>query len=71
MEKDLDMVDGSYSLLVQHYIEELNGWIVNQRPMVYVLVHEGDPVPSNVLVFDPWRSYTGPNTYISYGKKNG
>ena len=69
--KDLDMVDGSYSLLVQHYIEELNGWIVNQRPMVYVLVHEGDPVPSNVLVFDPWRSYTGPNTYISYGKKNG
>ena len=69
--KDLDMVDGSYSLLVQHYIEELNGWIVNQKPMVYVLVHEGDPVPSNVLVFDPWRSYTGPNTYISYGKKNG
>ena len=69
--KDLDMVDGSYSLLVQHYIEELNGWIVNQKPMVYVLVHEGDPVPSNVLVFDPWRSYTCPNTYISYGKKNG
>ena len=69
--KDLDMVDGSYSLLVQHYIEELSGWIVNKRPMVYVLVHEGDPVPSNVLVFDPWRSYTGPNTYISYGKKNG
>ena len=69
--KDLDMVDGSYSLLVQHYIEELGGWIVKQKPMVYVLVHEGDPVPSKVLVFDPWRSYTGPNPYISYGKNNG
>ena len=25
--KDVDLVDGSYSLLVQHYIEELGGWV--------------------------------------------
>jgi UDPglucose 6-dehydrogenase len=63
----VEYVDGSYSLLVQHYVKELGGWIVKENPNVYVLAHEGDEVPANVTVFDPWRSYTGPNRYISYG----
>ena len=63
----VEYVDGSYSLLVQHYVKELGGWIVKENPNVYVIAHEGDEVPANVTVFDPWRSYTGPNRYISYG----
>lgn len=60
-------IDGSYSLLVQHYIKHLGGSIVNDSPDVFVIVHSGDAVPDNVLVFDPWRMYNGPNKYISYG----
>ena len=63
----VEYVDGSYSLLVQHYVKEHGGWIVKENPSVYVLAHEGDPVPDNVLVFDPWRSYAGKNECIHYG----
>jgi UDPglucose 6-dehydrogenase len=63
----VEYVDGSYSLLVQHYIGELNGWIVDTDPHIFVRVHETDDAPVGVTVFDPWRSYTGPNEYISYG----
>ena len=53
----VDYVDGSYSLLVQHYVKEHGGFIVHKHPNIYVLVHEGDKVPEGVAVFDPWRSY--------------
>lgn len=64
----VEYIDGSYSLLVQYYVKSLGGNIVHTDPDVYVIVHEGDEVPDNVLVFDPWRTYNGPNKFISYGK---
>jgi len=64
----VDYEDGSYSLLVQHYIKEHDGWIVDEKPHVYVRVHENDEIPEGMyVVFDPWRTYTGPNKFISYG----
>jgi UDPglucose 6-dehydrogenase len=63
----IEYTDGSYSLLVQCYIVQLDGTIVDRDPDVFVRVHESDIVPDNVLVFDPWRSYSGPNKFISYG----
>lgn len=64
----VEYVDGSYSLLVQHYVKELGGWIVKDKPMVVVRVHETDQIESgNYTVFDPWRSYTGPNRVVYYG----
>lgn len=63
-----DILDGSYSLLVQYYINTYGGKVVDHNPQVYVRVHETDPVPDGVKVFDPWRSYTGPNESISYGR---
>lgn len=63
----VEYVDGSYSLLVQHYVKELGGWIVDKDCSVFVRVHETDEVPDNVFVFDPWRSYQGNNDYVWYG----
>lgn len=64
----VEYIDGSYSLLIQHYIKNFGGRIVNESPHVFVRVHETDNVPENTLVFDPWRSYVGPNQCIKYGK---
>jgi len=65
---DVEYVDGSYSLLVQHYIKEHGGWIVQDKPSVYVRVHETDNIPEgDFIVFDPWRTYKGPNKTIGYG----
>jgi len=67
----VDYVDGSYSLLVQHYIKKHGGYVVKEKPMIYVLVHEGDTVPDNVPVFDPWRTYKGTNVvYYGNTRKN-
>jgi UDPglucose 6-dehydrogenase len=63
----VEYVDGSYSLLVQHYVKDLGGILVKENAEVAVMVHEGDTVPDNVLVFDPWRSYQGNNTVVYYG----
>ena len=63
----VEYVDGSYSLLVQHYVKELGGILVKENAEVAVMVHEGDTVPDDVLVFDPWRSYQGSNTVVYYG----
>ena len=63
----VEYVDGSYSLLVQHYIKDLGGCIVDNDPHIFVRVHETDSVPDNTLIFDPWRSYTGTNQCIKYG----
>ena len=64
---NVEYIDGSYSLLVQHYVKELGGWVVNENPSIFVRVHDTDIVPENVVVFDPWRTYNGPNTVINYG----
>jgi UDPglucose 6-dehydrogenase len=54
-----DITDGSYSLLVQHYVKEMGGKIVDENPHVYVLVHPGDKRHENneVINFDPWDEY--------------
>jgi UDPglucose 6-dehydrogenase len=63
----VEYVDGSYSLLVQHYVKDLGGILVKENAEVAVMVHEGDTVPDDVLVFDPWRSYQGNNAVVYYG----
>jgi len=63
----VEYVDGSYSLLVQHYVKDLGGILVTENAEVAVMVHEGDTVPDDVLVFDPWRSYQGNNAVVYYG----
>ena len=63
----VEYIDGSYSLLVQHYIKDLGGIIVDADPHVFVRVHDNDNVPLGPIVFDPWRSYDGPNKTVSYG----
>jgi len=63
----VEYIDGSYSLLVQHYVKELGGSLVSKNADVAVIVHEGDTVPSDTLVFDPWRSYKGNNAVVYYG----
>ena len=63
-----DMTDGSYSLLVQHYVVEHGGQIVHgfDNPVeVIVRVHESDQITTDdkTIIFDPWRSYIG-NRYV-------
>ena len=57
-----DLVDGSYSLLVQHYVQKHGGTIVNgfDTPVqVLVRVHESDKIKADndTIIFDPWRTY--------------
>jgi UDPglucose 6-dehydrogenase len=54
-----NLVDGSYSLLVQYYVNKHGGQIVNgfDNPVeVIVRVHETDRVTAdeNTVIFDPW-----------------
>ena len=67
-----DLVDGSYSLLVQHYVKKQGGQIVNgiDNPVhVVVRVHETDQVSAdnNTIIFDPWRSYPKAENVVYYG----
>ena len=69
-----DLVDGSYSLLVQHYIQKHQGLIASQQDKlveVIVRVHESDSFIDNgkCIVFDPWRSYPSAPNVIHYGKR--
>ena len=69
-----DLVDGSYSLLVQYYVRKHGGQIVNgiDTPVqVIVRVHETDQVSAddNTIIFDPWRSYPMADNVFYYGKK--
>ncbi len=69
-----DLVDGSYSLLVQYYIRKHGGQIVNgiDTPVqVIVRVHETDQVSADdkTIIFDPWRSYPIADNVVYYGKK--
>ena len=66
----VDYVDGSYSLLVQHYVKEHGGFItpLSSHPHVIVKVHESDLIGTDYegVVFDPWRSHVGINV-VHYG----
>jgi UDPglucose 6-dehydrogenase len=69
-----DLVDGSYSLLVQHYVIKHGGQIVHgfDNPVeVIVRVHETDQISadSNTIIFDPWRSYPKASNVIYYGQQ--
>lgn len=67
------LVDGSYSLLVQHYVKKHGGHIVNgfDTPVqVIVRVHETDEFTADAetIIFDPWRSYPKADNVVYYGK---
>ena len=67
-----DLVDGSYSLLVQHYVKKHGGQIVHgfDTPVqVIVRVHETDMVTADekTVIFDPWRSYPKAANVVYYG----
>lgn len=69
-----DLQDGSYSLLVQHYIKKHQGLIASQQDdsvEVIVRVHESDTIINNstAKIFDPWRSYAPASNVIYYGKR--
>ena len=71
-----NIVDGSYSLLVQYYVSKNGGQIVNgfENPVeVIVRVHEDDQVTAdeNTVIFDPWRTYPKANNVVHYGKTYG
>ena len=68
-----DLVDGSYSLLVQHYVKKHGGQLTNgiDNPVeVIVRVHETDQFTADdkTTIFDPWRSYPKAENVIHYGK---
>ena len=69
----------SYSLLVQHYVKEHGGKIVQgtwaQWPLytkvdVIIRVHETDKITADndTIIFDPWRTYPKADNVIHYGK---
>ena len=67
-----DLVDGSSSLLVQHYVKKHGGQLVNgiDNPVeVIVRVHESDEFKTDdkTIIFDPWRSYPKADNVIHYG----
>jgi len=69
-----ELVDGSYSLLVQHYVRKHQGLIASQQDdsvEVIVRVHESDSFIDNskCVVFDTWRSYTPASNVVYYGKR--
>ena len=68
-----DLVDGSYSLLVQHYVQKHCGIIANgiDTPVeVLVRVHESDQISADnhTIIFDPWRSYPKADNVVYYAK---
>jgi UDPglucose 6-dehydrogenase len=68
-----DLVDGSYSLLVQHYVKKHGGQLVSgiDNPVeVIVRVHESDEftADNSTIIFDPWRSYPKAENVVHYGK---
>jgi UDPglucose 6-dehydrogenase len=67
------LTDGSYSLLVQHYVIKLGGTLANgiDTPVkVIVRVHETDEISAdeNTIIFDPWRTYPKADNVVYYGK---
>lgn len=66
----VDYVEGSYSLLVQYFVRDRGGNVVDkiEDASVVVKVHESDHIDPQYegVVFDPWRTHRGINT-IHYG----
>jgi len=72
---ETNLVDGSYSLLVQHYVKEHGGQIANgiDTPVeVIVRVHESDEFTADesTIIFDPWRTYPKADNVVHYGKSD-
>ena len=68
-----NLMDGSYSLLVQHYVVKHGGQIVhgfNNPAEVIVRVHESDQITTDdkTIIFDPWRTYPKAENVVYYGK---
>jgi len=68
-----ELIDGSYSLLIQHYIKKHQGLIASQQDnsvQVIVRVHESDSFVDNgrCIVFDTWRSYPVADNVVYHGK---
>jgi UDPglucose 6-dehydrogenase len=68
-----DLVDGSYSLLVQHYVKKHGGQLVHgiDNPVeVIVRVHESDEFTADdkTIIFDPWRTYPTADNVVYFGK---
>jgi UDPglucose 6-dehydrogenase len=68
----VEIMDGSYSLLVGSYIENVI-YDDNKKPGVYLLGHRGvynqTIFPQGSIVLDPWRERFKEDT-IYYGRKN-
>jgi UDP-glucose 6-dehydrogenase len=67
-----DLVDGSSSLLLQHYVKKHGGTLANgiDTPVeVIVRVHESDQfsADASTVIFDPWRSYPKAANVVYYG----
>ena len=67
------LTDGSYSVLVQYYVQKHGGQIVDglDTPVeVIVRVHESDQIKADekTIIFDPWRTYPWAENVIHYGK---
>ena len=68
-----NLVDGSYSLLVQHYVKKHGGTIVqgfDSPVQVVVRVHESDKITAdaNTIIFDPWRTYPPAQNVVYFAK---
>ena len=66
------LTDGSYSLLVQHYVKELGGIISHgnaEKIDVIFKVHEEDQFSTDetTIVFDPWRTHPKEKNVVHYG----
>jgi len=69
--------NGSYSLLVQHYVKKFNTNVTKDidQADVIVRVHESDEINEEelvpgVVIFDPWRTYelkTKSHIVVHYG----
>ena len=67
-----NLIDGSYSLLVQHYVKKHGGTLANgfDNPVqVIVRVHQSDQITADdsTIIFDPWRSYPKADNVVYYG----
>ena len=68
-----NLIDGSYSLLVKHYVVWHDGTIIKDFTTpadVIVRVHETDKIECdhNTIIFDPWRTYPQADNVVYYGK---
>jgi len=68
-----DLVDGSYSLLVQYYVKKHGGQLtpgIDTPVEVIVRVHESDQFTADnkTIIFDPWRTYPKAENVVYYGK---